>query len=329
MNLPLTTPQASFVSARDPLTPPAGLEGAVYAIGNFDGMHRGHRAVIEQARELARRLGRPCAALTFEPHPVDFFAGRSVIFRLTPEHAKSRLMRKAGLDGMVVMSFGEEIARREPEAFVADVLVARLGLAGAVVGYDFHFGKARAGTPAFLAGAGLRHGFQVDVVPKVSADPDGSSEAVHSAATREALEAGDVERARRLLGYDWFVTGEVIHGRKLGRTLGFPTANLALDPSCRLAYGIYAVRLCVDGVQHNGVASFGRRPTFDNGPPLLEVFLFDFSGDIYGKRVEVAFIGRIRGEEKFDSVEALVARMNVDVAEARAILGTQAAHRRS
>ena len=313
-------PLPSFVLARDPLSPPAGLEGAVYVIGNFDGVHRGHRAVIDRARALAARLGKPCAMLTFEPHPVDYFAGQAKIFRLTPEPAKAQALSRIGLDGMVVLTFGPEIAGRDPESFVTDILVKRLGVSGSVVGYDFHFGKARAGTPAFLEDAGRRHGFAVEVVGKVMADPDGSSEAVHSAATREALEKGDVARANRLLGYEWFVTGEVVHGQKLGRTLGFPTANIALDPSCRLAYGIYAVRLRIDGRTLDGVASFGRRPTFDNGPPLLEVFIFDFSGDLYGKQVEVAFVGWIRGEEKFDSVEALVERIKLDVVEAKALL---------
>ena len=322
MNAQPPHPFASFVMARDPASPPKGLEGAVYVIGNFDGVHRGHAAVAARARVLAAKLGKPCAALTFEPHPVDYFAGRSVVFRLTPEAAKAKGLSRLGLDGMVVLSFGADLAQRDAEDFVADILVRRLGASGVVVGYDFHFGKARAGTPDFLRDAGLRHGFAVEVVDKVLADPDGAAEAVHSAATREALETGDVARARRLLGHDWFVIGEVIHGQKLGRTLGFPTANLALDPSCRLAYGIYAVRLTVDGVTHDGVASFGTRPTVDNGAPLLEVYVFDFSGDLYGKQVEVAFVDRIRGEEKFASLDALVERIRLDEAQARAILAT-------
>ena len=310
----------AFFTARDPQSPPEGLEGAVYVIGNFDGVHRGHAAVAARAKALATSLGKPCAALTFEPHPVDYFTGKRTIFRLTPEPAKARGLARLGLDGVVVLTFGPDIAQREPGEFVKDVLVRRLGASGVVVGYDFHFGKARAGTPAFLKEAGQRHGFAVEVVEKVMADPDGTSETVHSAATREALEAGDVARARKLLGHDWFVTGEVIHGQKLGRTLGFPTANIALDPSCRLAYGIYAVRMSVDGVVHNGVASFGRRPTVDNGPPLLEVFVFDFASDLYGKEVEVDFVEWIRGEEKFASLDALVERIRLDEKEARRLL---------
>ena len=304
----------------DPVAPPPGLEGAVVAIGNFDGVHRGHAVVIDQAEAMARRLGKPCAVLTFEPHPADYFAGRPVIFRLTPERAKALALSRLGLEGMIVFTFDRKLASLSAEEFVEQILVRSLGISGAVVGYDFHFGKARAGSPDFLRDAGNRHGFEVQVVEKVLADPDGSPEAVHSAATRLALEDGDVSRARRLLGHDYFVVGEVIHGQKLGRELGFPTANIALDAASRLRFGIYAVRLTVDGAVHAGVASYGRRPTVDNGAALLEVYLLNFSGDLYGKTVEVAFVGWIRPEEKFDGLDALVHQIHDDVDKARAIL---------
>jgi riboflavin kinase/FMN adenylyltransferase len=307
---------------RDPAALPASLEHPVVAIGNFDGAHPGHSAVIGAARTLAKRLGRPLAALTFEPHPVDFFSGESSVFRLTPEAARARALGRIGVDAVIVLTFDATLANQPAAAFVDDILVARLGIAGAVVGYDFHFGKGRTGSPEFLKEAGLRHGFSVEVVGKVMADATGAPEAVHSNAARAALEAGDVALAARLLGHEWFVIGEVIHGQKLGRTLGFPTANVVLDPSCRLRHGIYAVRLTVDGVTHGGVANFGRRPTVDDdGAPLLEVYVFDFTGDLYGKTVEVAFVEWIRGEEKFASLDALVAAMNVDKARARRTLG--------
>ena len=295
--------------------------GSVVAIGNFDGAHRGHAAVVARAMALARKLGRPAAALTFEPHPVDYFAGPGTVFRLTPEAAKARALRRFGLDGMIVFSFDAGVAGQPAEDFVRERLVRQLGVAGVVAGYDFHFGKARGGSPAFLAEAGKRHGFAVEIVEKVVADADGEPEAVHSNRARVALEQGDVAEAARLLGHPWFVVGEVIHGQKLGRTLGFPTANLALDPSCRLRHGIYAVRFAVDGRTHGGVANFGSRPTVTaNGAPLLEVFVFDFSGDLYGKTAEVSFAGFIRGEEKFPSLDALVEEMNRDKEKARAIL---------
>ena len=230
-------------------------------------------------------------------------------------------LARLGLEAMLVLSFDASLANLTADDFVEEVLVRRLGVSGAVVGYDFHFGKGRAGSPDFLREAGERHGFAVKVVEKVLADVAGSPEAVHSAATRTALEEGDVAAARRLLGHDFFVTGDVIHGAKLGRTLGYPTANLALDPSCRLRYGIYAVRVVVDGVLHKGVASYGKRPTVDNGPPLLEIYILDFSGDLYGKAIEVRFAGWIRPELKFDGLDALVHQIEDDVVQARGMLG--------
>ena len=302
---------------------PPALLGCVVAIGNFDGVHRGHRAVIARAQALAKKLGKACAVLTFEPHPADFFARRSVIFRLTPSDAKAVCLQRLKLDGMIVLTFDAALSALSAEEFVAQVLVGRLGISAVVAGYDFHFGKARAGTPLFLQEAGRRHGFAVEIVERIARDAGGRIDAVSSTATREALERGDVAAASLLLGHDYFVTGTVIHGKKLGRTLGFPTANLALDPSCRLATGIYAVRVVVDGEVLGGVASFGHRPTFDNGAALLEVFVFDFSGDLYGHELEVAFVSRIRGEEKFDSADALVVRMKVDEREAREALGLE------
>jgi riboflavin kinase/FMN adenylyltransferase len=291
------------------------------AIGNFDGAHQGHAVVAAHAVALAKRLNRPAIALTFEPHPVDYFSGAGTVFRLTPETAKARALRGFGLAGMIVLPFDSAIANQSAEDFVAAILVGRLAISGAVVGYDFHFGKARQGSPAFLADAGARYGFEVDIVDKVLADIQGAPEAVHSNKARAALESGNVQEAAMLLGHPWFVIGEVIHGQKLGRTLGFPTANIALDPSCRLRHGIYAVRFHVDGRSYGGVANFGSRPTVTaNGAPLLEVYVFDFDGDLYGKIAEVTFAEFIRPEAKFDGLDALVAEMNRDKEKARRIL---------
>jgi riboflavin kinase/FMN adenylyltransferase len=202
------------------------------------------------------------------------------------------------------------------------VLVERLAVGGVVAGYDFHFGAKRAGTPEFLKQAGARQGFAVEIVDKITYDASGSLDAVSSTAIREALEAGDVRRARELLGHPFLIEGEVVGGAKRGRELGFPTANIVPDASCRLKHGIYAVTVGVDGVTYGGVASFGRRPTFDDGPALLETYVFDFNADLYGKMVEVAFVDFIRGEEKFDSAEALVAQMRKDAARAREMLAS-------
>ncbi len=311
---------SEFIVARDPLTPPAGLVGAVAAIGNFDGLHRGHRGVVARAQSLAKKIGRPCVLLTFEPHPADVFAGRPVIFRLTPPEAKAAQAQRLGLDGMIVLTFDRDFSKRPARAFTEEILSERLGLSAVVAGYDFRFGAGRAGDADFLGAEGERLGFAVDIVESIVQDEADSLDAVSSTATRAALEAGDVKLARDLLGHPYFVRAIVRHGEKRGRLLGFPTANLALDPSNRLAHGIYAVTLEADGVVYDAVASFGRRPTFDNGPPLLEVFVFDFSGDLYGKNVEVAFYDFIRGEAKFDSVEALIDQMGQDCDAAKRIL---------
>ncbi len=299
---------------------PEALRGAVVAIGNFDGVHRGHKAVIARARALADRLGRPCAICSFEPHPADVFARRSVVFRLTTEAAKARTLEGLGVDGLMVLPFDDRMAALSAEDFVRNVLVERLGIAAAVVGYDFHYGRGRGGTPATLVASGQAHGFAVEVIDKITADNLGDLSAVSSTAIRTALERGDVEGAAQLLGHPYVVVGEVLHGQALGRTLGYPTANMRLEQTCRLAHGIYAVRVEGEGLQKDGVASFGRRPTFDNGAPLLETYLFDFAGDLYGRTLAVSFVAWIRGEAKFDSVDALIVAMRQDEATARAIL---------
>ena len=309
-----------FVVATNPARPPAGLEGAVYAIGNFDGVHLGHQAVLARALSLARERAAPSALLTFEPHPADYFADRPVAFRLTPAAMKERLCESLGLSGIVFMTFDASLASLTAEEFVAEILVLRLGVGAVVVGWDFHFGKGRSGTPGFLAEAGPRHGFAVEIVAKVEDGAGDTGRVVSSTAIRRALERGDVEAAARGLGRPYAVSGSVMQGQRLGRTLGVPTANIALEPTSRLAHGVYAVRARFDGKIISGVASFGVRPTVDNGPPLLEVHLLDFSDDLYGRDMEVEFVRRIREERKFDSLAALADEMRRDIERARAIL---------
>jgi riboflavin kinase/FMN adenylyltransferase len=316
------SPQSAdnFITAMDPPEAPQGLENGVYAIGNFDGAHLGHAAVIARTRSLAAELGAPSAALTFEPHPADFFAGRSVVFRLTPPTLKTGALKELGLDGVVTLTFNAALAALTAEEFVAKILVERLRVRAVVIGWDFHFGKGRGGSPAFLVEAGARHRFRVEVIEKVEAGASGTP-AISSSAIRRALEAGDVETAARLLGRPYAVEGEVVAGRRLGRILGVPTANIALAPANRLAHGVYAVRAKVGAERFDGVASFGTRPTVDDGAPLLEVFLFDFSGDLYGTTMKVAFQAYLRPELKFDSLAALKTQMEKDAAEARRLLG--------
>jgi riboflavin kinase/FMN adenylyltransferase len=312
LTIEMPMPPQNFHVVRDG-APVGPLRGAVVAIGNFDGVHRGHKAVIAATQKRAAELKRPAAALTFEPHPRVFFNPGEKLFRLTDEAAKLRLLAAAGLDGAVVLTFNAALAKHTAEDFVSRILVERLGIGGAVIGFNFHFGAKRAGSPDFLVAQGKRYGFAVDIVPPFS---DGGRP-VSSGPIREALEAGRIAEATDLLGTPWFVSGEVIHGDKRGRELGFPTANLALDPRCGLRHGIYAVRVAVDGKRYDAVASFGRRPTFDNGRVLLEVFLFDFSGDLYGKTMDVAFIAWLREEMAFASVDDLVRQMQQDSAQAR------------
>ncbi|MFK8253563.1 bifunctional riboflavin kinase/FAD synthetase [Ancylobacter terrae] len=299
----------------DPLPPI--LAHPVVAIGNFDGVHRGHRAVIATAVEQARSLGRPALALTFEPHPRAFFRPGEALFRLTPEPIKLARLAETGLDGAVVLAFDAALAAKDAEGFVADILAGQLGAAMVVAGFDFHFGKGRGGSPSFLREAGPRHGFRVEIVPPLL--DEGAQ--ISSSAIRAALAQGRVEQAAHMLGSPFEVEAKVIHGDKRGRELGYPTANMRLDPTIALAHGIYAVTAEIDGVRHAAVASFGRRPTFDDGAPRLEVFVFDFAGDLYGKRLRVAFHAYLRPELKFDSVDALIVQMDADSAAARRVLG--------
>ncbi|GLS43214.1 bifunctional riboflavin kinase/FAD synthetase [Methylobacterium brachythecii] len=311
---------ARFTIFRGEGAPPAELAGAVAALGNFDGVHRGHRALVDAVREEARRASRarPAAALTFEPHPRAFFAPDQPMFRLTGPAAKEIVFAHLGLDGLIEQRFDASLATLSPAEFVDGLLKTRLGLSGVVIGHDFHFGRGRSGTPAILADLCAAAGLACRIVPAVSLQPGEGP--ISSSAIRAALGAGAVQEANALLGYRWFVLGEIRHGEKRGRDLGFPTANVALD-SCGLAHGIYAVRMRLgDGTLRDGVASYGRRPTFDNGAPLLETYLFDFSCDLYGQEVAVEFVDFIRGEERFANAEVLVARMHVDAAEARAML---------
>lgn len=305
-----------FIVIRDS-TPAQDIpRGAVVAMGNFDGVHLGHRAVITAAQEMAARQGVPALAVTFEPHPRKFFSPRTPQFRLTDENAKLRLLAGTGLAGAVVMTFDKERAGTSAQHFIDHDLIERLGISGIAVGYDFHFGKGRVGSPALLQAEAARLGIEVAVQTHIDID----ERPVSSSAIRMALAEGELGAATQMLGAPWFISGEVIHGEKRGRDLGYPTANIRLDPECGLKHGIYAVRIGIGTERFDGVASFGRRPTFDNGAPLLETFIFDFKGDLYGQSLDIAFIGFIREELKFDSLDALIAQMNDDSAKARAIL---------
>jgi riboflavin kinase / FMN adenylyltransferase len=299
---------------------PDELRGTILALGNFDGVHKGHQKVLNAALEVAKKAEVPCGAMVFEPHPREFFNPAKPVFRLTPIDAKLVVFEAIGLDYCVVIPFDDAFSRQSAAVFVAEGLVGALDVRHVVAGYDFHFGHKRQGNPEFLQKQGEKLGFATTIVAPLESDGVPYS----SSGVRTMLEAGDVAAASNALGYHWFVRGEVIDGDKRGRDLGFPTANMAMPASCRLKLGIYAVRMRRNGPNglrvHDGVASYGVRPTFGGGVALLETFLFEFDENIYGETVEIEMIGYIRPELKFDDVDTLVRQMHADTADAKALL---------
>ena len=300
---------------------PRELRGAALAIGNFDGVHRGHQALLERARERAGASTRHGAAhlsgvMIFEPHPREFFHPERPHFRLTTLAQKLALFERFGLDMAVVIPFDKRLAGLSADDFVEQVLVAGLGVRHVVIGYDFLFGRARAGSAADMQRAGAEMGFGVSVIGPVG---DGG-EVFSSSAIRSEIALGDVRGAAEMLGHWWSVQGRVVGGHKLGTGMGFPTANIHLARSITLAHGIYAVFVGLQDKRHLGAAYLGTRPTFDNGLPVLEIFLLDFNGDLYGREIDVAFVEFIRGDMRFDGMEALKVQMAADCAKARTIL---------
>jgi riboflavin kinase/FMN adenylyltransferase len=295
---------------------PQEYRGASVAIGNFDGVHRGHRALIREAKAEARAKRVPSAVMVFEPHPREFFQPNEVQFRLTTLKRKLAIFEKLGLDLVFVEPFDAELAALPAEAFIERVLVAGLGATHVVIGYDFYFGHKRGGNPELMVRAGEELGFGVTVMPPIAED----GEAFSSSAVRLHLAQGDVKGVTHMLGEPWRVSGKVIGGAKRGTGMGFPTANLPMPKGTTLGHGIYAVRAHLDGMAYDAAAYLGTRPTFDDGQPVLEVFLFDFNGDIYGREIEIEFVDFIRGDRRFRSVEELVTQMEADIAQAKAVL---------
>ncbi|WP_208248728.1 bifunctional riboflavin kinase/FAD synthetase [Rhizobium sp. T1470] len=302
---------------REPL--PARLRGGVIAIGNFDGVHRGHQSVLNRALEISRQRGIPALVLTFEPHPRTVFRPDQPVFRLTPAPLKARIIEAIGFNAVIEYPFDREFSQRSADDFIHSILKDWLGASEVVTGFNFHFGRGREGGPAFLMDAGQKYGFGVTLI---DAFRDENTDVVSSSHIRELLKDGNVSEAAAMLGYHYTVEAEVIGGEKLGRQLGFPTANMQLPAEADLRAGIYAVRFRrVDGTLRDGVASYGRRPTVtDNGAPLLETYVFDFSGDLYGQTCSVSFFGHLRPELKFDGLDPLVEQMHRDKEEARALL---------
>lgn len=303
------------------------VRGAVIALGNFDGVHLGHRAVLGTAQRLARQAGRPAAAMTFEPHPRMVFKPDLEPFRLTSFRTKARHVEAIGLDFLYAQHFDLGFAAKSAEEFVQEVLVDGLGVSHVVVGADYVFGRGRVGDVAFLRQMAVKYGFDVTSVGSVTA-ADGT---IYSSTNiRTALREGRPAEAARLLGRCWEIEGRVEHGDARGRTIGFPTANVSLGELLRPAVGVYAVRAGIDkGAEtlwHDGVANFGRRPTFDKQTLLLEVHLFDTSPDLYGEHLRVALVEHLRAERKFAGLEDLRAQIVLDGQEARRILAELGPH---
>ena len=295
---------------------PAHLRGSIMALGNFDGFHAGHQAVTSRVIELAHAQGRPAIVATFDPHPMRLFHADTPWFRLTTLDQRERLFAKAGADAMLVFDFTRELAALDPQAFVR--LLADWGVAGVVTGEDFTFGKGRAGTIATLAQLGVPHGLTAQAVAPVTG-ADG--EIISSTRIREALKSGDCAAATRLLTRPFTIEGVVQHGDKLGRTIGFPTANIDMGHYLRPAYGIYAVRgLLADGRVLDGAANLGIRPSFDPPKELLEPHFFDFAESLYDQRIEVQLIHYLRAEAKYDGLDPLMAAIAADCDNARQIL---------
>lgn len=296
---------------------PPHLAGGIVALGNFDGFHLGHQAVIGRAVDQARAEGRPALVATFDPHPVRHFQPDAPPFRLTTLDQRERLFAAAGADGMIVFHFDGALAALEAEEFVRDRLVGLLRVGGVVTGEDFTFGHNKSGNAVTMAAFGARYGFTDATVGAVLLD----GAPVSSSRIRDALREGNPREAARLLTRPWAIEGMVQHGDKLGREIGFPTANIDMGNYLRPAYGIYAVRgRLPDGRVVDGAANLGIRPSFDPPKELLEPHFFDFRGDLYGQLIEVELIDYLRPETKFDTLEALVAQMEADCDRARTIL---------
>jgi riboflavin kinase/FMN adenylyltransferase len=298
---------------------PPSLKGAVVAIGNFDGFHRGHQHVFAALKARAAAIGRAAVVMTFEPHPRDVFAPAPFMFRLTGPEAKARLAEALGLDGLVVMPFDRPFSRLSAEDFIERFLVEALAASRVIVGADFQFGRDRQGNPDFLRAALADRGCVVEVVDLLPA----GGEPISSSRVRAALAAGELDRANGLLGYHWFIDGEVVSGDRRGRELGFPTANVAAPVGFGLALGVYAVRARLGDRLIDGVASYGK-PMFADRRPPFETHLFDFAEDIYGRRISIALIGHIRGQTIFSGLDELIAAIAADSAVARGLLARAA-----
>ncbi|WP_375626370.1 bifunctional riboflavin kinase/FAD synthetase [Bartonella sp. MU37NMGALS] len=303
---------------------PSAWREAVLALGNFDGVHCGHLVVLQKALDFARIKKKPAVVLTFEPHPRSFFQHSAPVYRLTEAAEKAEIFKTLGFDGVIEQPFDAQFAALSADEFIKSILKEVYDVSVVVTGENFQFGHQKSGNVQLLCQRGKKYGFEVVQVPCVSRPQDSQQLIISSSFIRELLSQGEVDKAAHLLGYHYRVCSNIIQGDKLGRLLGFPTANQMLPPQVRLAHGVYAVRLRrANGVLYDGVASFGCRPTVvKDGAPLLETYLFDFNDDLYGESCTVSFFQFLRGQEKFDGLEPLITQMHRDEKKAKEILKT-------
>jgi riboflavin kinase/FMN adenylyltransferase len=294
-------------------------KSVVTAIGNFDGVHLGHQFLLRETAAFAEENDAVLGVVLFEPHPRRYFQPDAPPFLLTMPEKRDALLRALGVQEILTLTFDKALASMTPEAFVHEVLAAKLSLGGVVAGADFRFGAKRAGDGAALRKLGEDAGLAVKLVELLD-DQDGAAK-FGSSAVREALRAGDAAEAAAMLGRSWSVTGIVLQGNQVGRTIGFPTANMTLGDLVAPLQGVYATRVIVDGETYAAVSNYGRRPTVGSDAPLLETYLFDFDGDLYGREIEVSFEAFLRDERKFDGLDALKAQIADDCLKARKVLG--------
>ncbi len=302
---------------------PFDAAGSVIALGNFDGLHRGHQVVIGEAGRLALDMGMTLTVVVTEPHPVSFFAPNAPAFRLTPFRERVQLLEQFGVDQLLILPFDAELAAMSAQDFVLDILVAALNARHVCVGYDYRFGTKRGGGIDMLGWMGDMEGFGLSVIDAVTVGLEGYAGEIYSSTlVRKALQAGQARKAAAILGHWWTINGKILRGDQRGRTIGFPTANLELGESLEPRFGVYAVRVFLDGDEnpYNGVANLGSRPTFDKRDILLEVHLFDFDRDIYDRHARVEFVAFLRDEQKFSGLDAIKAQIMKDAAVAKIVL---------
>ncbi|WP_375640963.1 MULTISPECIES: bifunctional riboflavin kinase/FAD synthetase [unclassified Bartonella] len=303
---------------------PSAWRGAVLALGNFDGVHCGHQVVLQKALDFARIKKKPSVVLTFEPHPRSFFQHSAPVYRLTEAAEKAEIFKTLGFDGVIEQPFDAQFAALSADEFIKSFLKEVFDVSVVVTGENFQFGHQKSGNVHLLCQRGEKYGFEVVQVSCVARPQESQSLIISSSFIRQLLSQGEVDKAAHLLGYHYRIRSNIIQGEKLGRLLGFPTANQMLPPQVRLAHGVYAVRLRrANGVLYDGVASFGCRPTVvKDGAPLLETYLFDFNDDLYGESCTVSFFQFLRGQEKFDGLEPLIVQMHRDEKKAKEVLKT-------